>query len=98
MALKTSLSPGNYLMLTGKTTYGKRIIANLGEFWQIDEVTVLEEIPSLMLHRCLIEEKIRGVSESLVIDKDTKLIVSVNDDTNFIYEQVVYEEDNGPQG
>ena len=98
MVLKTSLSPGNYIMLTGKTTYGKRIISSLGPYWQINEVSVLEEIPSLILDRCVLEEKIRGVSESLTIDKANKLIVAINDDTNFIYEQVVYEEDNGPQG
>ena len=94
MEINSSISPGNYLMLTGKTTYGKRIINNLGPYWQISQITEIEEIKSLMLDRCVLEQKIRGGAETLVIDKSSPLTINVEDDMNFEYEQVIYEEDN----
>ena len=94
MQIKTILDPGSYLMLSGKTTYGKRIINNLGAYWQINTVTEIEDIQSIMLDRCVIEEKIRGGPETLVIDKSNKLTIQVTNDMNFNYEPVIYEEDN----
>ena len=103
MTLETSNKPawrssksksGDYLMLIGKTTYGNRIISSLGEYWQINEVTIIEDIPSLILHRCLLESALRGGPETLVIDQKNTMTISLKDDLNFKYEQVIYEEDS----
>lgn len=103
MTLETSNTPawrstkskaGDYVMLIGKTTYGNRIVSSLGEYWQINEVTIIEDIPSLILHRCLIETALRGGAETLVIDQKNTMTISIKDDFNFKYEQVVYEENS----
>lgn len=93
MEYNTDIEPGHYVMLINKTRYGQHIITRFGEYWQVDAVTMIEDTPSLILNRCIIEEKIRGGKETLVIDSKHQLQVAIEDDGNFDYEQVVYEEE-----
>jgi len=93
MEYNTELKPDDFVLLKTDTRYGQNILSRYGVYWQVSDVTLIEDTPSLVLHRCIIEEKIRGAKEELIIDKKTELQIAIENDGNFEYEQVVYEEE-----
>ena len=93
MEYNTELKPDDFVLLKTDTRYGQNILARYGVYWQVSDVTLIEDTPSLVLHRCIIEEKIRGAKEELVIDKKIELQIAIDGDSNFMYEQVIYEEE-----
>ena len=88
-----NLKKDDYIMLESKSRYAKSIIHKFGQYWIIDDIRVVNDIPSIVLARCILQEKLRGGEETLTIDRNCQLNVALNDDENFNYEQVIYEQE-----